>query len=182
MTNTSQKKERVPFNYERPDYVSFVNALQGICNNTDFYTGEVIDGISQDTKNQIETILAIFEKRVKKYEEKYGSASNKGNQNRSENVPNKNNETNAIDYLEVKTPVIENIENYCTSENQVETDISKDFQPMCKNCMLLKKGDCFGKDNICEDYRYAPDMDDEKRKNWPKYGDATFFRMHGYKK
>lgn len=130
------------------------------------------EGLSQDTKEQIEAMLAIYEKRVKKYEEKYGSAKNTKNHKSGANVQNENGKTNTIEDL------IENTENDCIEENQEETDTSKDFQHTCSTCMLRKKGDCFGsKRNICEDYKYAPNMDDEKRKNWPKYGDVTSIRI-----
>lgn len=47
----------------------------------------------------------------------------------------------------------------------------------CKNCIEMKQGKCIGKQNICEDYRYAPPMTEEKKNQWPKYGDATAFRL-----
>lgn len=37
----------------------------------------------------------------------------------------------------------------------------------CNNCMLLKKGDCFGKAEICEDFRYSPSMSISDKENWP---------------
>lgn len=39
----------------------------------------------------------------------------------------------------------------------------------CKNCMLLKKGDYFGKDKICEDFRYSPSMSASDKEHWPSF-------------
>ena len=61
-----------------------------------------------------------------------------------------------------------NIEKYLTPE---------EFQQKCENCMLNIKGECFGRKAICEDYSYAPQIDEEIRKDWPKIGDATYYRM-----
>lgn len=52
----------------------------------------------------------------------------------------------------------------------------------CKECLSYRKEECFGKNKICDDFKYAPLMDDEKRRNWPRYGDATYFRMTSRKK
>ncbi len=47
----------------------------------------------------------------------------------------------------------------------------------CKNCMVMKRGECFGKKNICEDYRYSPRVTEEIKRTWPDYGDATAIRL-----
>lgn len=47
----------------------------------------------------------------------------------------------------------------------------------CKNCMEMRKGECFGKSEICEFFRYAPTISKDEINNWPKYGDATYYRM-----
>ena len=47
----------------------------------------------------------------------------------------------------------------------------------CKTCLEMKRGDCFGKQQVCDDYKYAPPMTEEKKQQWPKYGDATAFRL-----
>ncbi len=49
----------------------------------------------------------------------------------------------------------------------------------CKNCIEMKKGDCFGQNSICESYKHSPVISEEKRKDWPKYGDATMFKLSG---
>lgn len=53
----------------------------------------------------------------------------------------------------------------------------RDETRSCYNCLLQKKEECFGKSKICEDYKPIPRINKEKMDNWPKYGDATFFRM-----
>ena len=47
----------------------------------------------------------------------------------------------------------------------------------CKTCLEMKRGDCFGKEEACDEYKYSPPMTEEKRQQWPKYGDATAFRL-----
>ena len=47
----------------------------------------------------------------------------------------------------------------------------------CKNCLSYKKEECFGKPVTCKDFKYAPNMTEEKKQNWPKFGDATAFRL-----
>jgi hypothetical protein len=56
-------------------------------------------------------------------------------------------------------------------------DINSSSRETCKNCMEMRKGECIGKQSICEFFRYAPNISKEELDNWPKYGDATYFRM-----
>ena len=37
----------------------------------------------------------------------------------------------------------------------------------CSDCMLYKKGDCFGQSKICNDFKYSPSMSSEEKENWP---------------
>ena len=48
---------------------------------------------------------------------------------------------------------------------------------ICNNCLILKKGDCFGKKVICKDYKHVASVSKEEISNWPEYGDATYYRM-----
>ena len=42
----------------------------------------------------------------------------------------------------------------------------------------MRRGDCFGGTGmVCEFYRFAPTIPQAERDSWPKYGDATYFRM-----
>lgn len=47
----------------------------------------------------------------------------------------------------------------------------------CKNCMVMKRGECLGGKNVCEFYRYSPAMTEEMKRTWPDYGDATAIRL-----
>ena len=47
----------------------------------------------------------------------------------------------------------------------------------CINCMLYKNETCFGKKEICEDFRPSPKLSTEEIERWPKYGDATRFKL-----
>ncbi len=47
----------------------------------------------------------------------------------------------------------------------------------CKNCIEMKRGECIGRKNICEFYRYSPPVTEEIKRTWPEYGDATAIRL-----
>ena len=38
----------------------------------------------------------------------------------------------------------------------------------CNNCRLKRNGECFGKNKICQDYKYAPVITEEQARAWPK--------------
>lgn len=38
----------------------------------------------------------------------------------------------------------------------------------CNNCRLKRNGECFGKNKICQDYKYAPVITEEQARVWPK--------------
>ena len=53
----------------------------------------------------------------------------------------------------------------------------------CDNCMEMRSGECAGSQGMCEFYRYCPSpLSKEQTADWPKYGDATYFRMKYGKK
>lgn len=70
------------------------------------------------------------------------------------------------------------------SKKTPSADMKMEVTPIktCKNCMVMRRGDCFGEQNICEMFRYAPTVSEEETKKWPKYGDATLYRMKNKKK
>ena len=48
----------------------------------------------------------------------------------------------------------------------------------CSNCFLRYTGACTSLAEIaCEDYRVRQVLDQEEIDNWPKYGDATAYRL-----
>ncbi|NCB42144.1 MAG: hypothetical protein EOM59_05945 [Clostridia bacterium] len=49
----------------------------------------------------------------------------------------------------------------------------------CNNCMKMKNGECLGGKSICKFYRNSPSISQEEMASWPKYGDATYLRLHG---
>lgn len=51
--------------------------------------------------------------------------------------------------------------------------------PNCSLCMKSRSGDCFGNrnGNTCNDYIPIPDIPKHRREHWPKYGDATAFKL-----
>ncbi len=49
----------------------------------------------------------------------------------------------------------------------------------CKDCMDYRNGNCFTANKICEDFRYAPTFTRKETENWPKEGDASYFRRKG---
>ena len=40
-------------------------------------------------------------------------------------------------------------------------------------------GQCFGKDQVCPDFRKALTLSEEEKSRWPTEGDAFFIREHG---
>ena len=55
--------------------------------------------------------------------------------------------------------------------------------PNCSICMKNRSEVCFGNSNVetCDDYIPIPDIPKEKREHWPKYGDATAFKLGEYR-
>ena len=47
----------------------------------------------------------------------------------------------------------------------------------CDSCFYLKNESCFGRSNICEDYKHVVSISKEEAARWPKFGDATYYRM-----
>ena len=47
----------------------------------------------------------------------------------------------------------------------------------CKDCMLYKNETCFGKKELCADFNPAPRVSKSEMELWPKYGDATRFKL-----
>lgn len=50
----------------------------------------------------------------------------------------------------------------------------------CKDCNLIKTDECLGKESICSFFKPAFDLDESESGHWPKFGDATYFRLHGW--
>jgi hypothetical protein len=59
---------------------------------------------------------------------------------------------------------------------QNQKDIN-DTNSTCNDCALQRMGDCCGQKSICSFFRACPTISLEEKENWPKYGDATAFRM-----
>ena len=57
------------------------------------------------------------------------------------------------------------------------SDYSKEYEHDCKDCMVLRRGDCFGEKKLCSFFVASPKVTKEEMDNWPKYGDATYYRM-----
>jgi len=61
----------------------------------------------------------------------------------------------------------------------IKKETSNNPSRSCSNCMSMKNGDCLGGKSICEFYRNSPSISQEEMASWPKYGDATYLRLHG---
>ena len=48
----------------------------------------------------------------------------------------------------------------------------------CRKCMLYRRQDCLGEQAICDMFRPFPDINQEDKDHWPKWGDATYIRLH----
>lgn len=49
----------------------------------------------------------------------------------------------------------------------------------CAKCNLIKTGDCLGKAEACEFYEPAYSVDGGEKANWPRLGDASYYRFYG---
>lgn len=59
-----------------------------------------------------------------------------------------------------------------------KNDIKESNKKSCNTCMLMKRGDCSGLQNkVCDDYKHSPSVSEREKENWPKYGDATAFKL-----
>lgn len=71
------------------------------------------------------------------------------------------NHFNTLDQKEIKCM------NLITQPNQLH-------KSECSSCVFQRCGDCFGKEQICDDYRGTSEIDVS---HGTSYGDATFIRM-----
>lgn len=179
-TNRSNRNSNVFFGKaKKPNKKECIEILDGLCKNIDFYTGEYIVGLSEESKNQIKLLIEFLSPKSNTNNEIEQTTSHP--KETAKTIDNKETTStkNIVNELEVIT---EGIEELSKSEELNNSIIQEEKSLTCRNCLEYKKSDCFGKPQICEDFRYSPDMDDEKRKNWPKYGDASYFRMHGHRR
>ena len=164
---------------KRPNKKECIAILESLTQEIDFYTGECIVGLSEASKEQLQLLVNFLNPTQK-------------DPSIEQNTPPK--EENPVEIVNVQKPLEQEPitdeteitleeEPLFGNEELLENTSSIEEKPLtCKNCLEYKKSECFGKPQPCDDFRYSPDMDEEKRKNWPKYGDATFFRMHGHKR
>ena len=52
----------------------------------------------------------------------------------------------------------------------------------CKDCMVYKREDCFGEQELCDRFRKVPVADKTITDNWPKIGTATYYRIKNSRK
>lgn len=57
------------------------------------------------------------------------------------------------------------------SDYEIEKNYKSKSQ--CENCMEYKNGNCFGKSQICDDFRLAPEISKEELDRWPKNGSVS---------
>ena len=54
----------------------------------------------------------------------------------------------------------------------------KQTEKKCDNCFLKHTGECTSLSGVvCDDYRAKQTLDQNDIDNWPKYGDATAYKM-----
>lgn len=80
---------------------------------------------------------------------------------------------------EVKKDLTDEDKKLLMEIKKVESDI---IETSCKNCMLYISEECCGDQNICELYKYSPNVSRKEINSWPKFGDATYFRLHSRKR
>ena len=79
------------------------------------------------------------------------------------------------------TPSIINQQSKLKSRSSVtdqQLNLISNDSPSCFQCMLQARDDCFGMPHgICEKFVQKPEISADKQKNWPKYGDASAYRL-----
>lgn len=68
------------------------------------------------------------------------------------------------------------LESVKTNNNQIES-VEPKFT--CRDCMDFRNSNCFGGNEICEDFRFAYTFSKREMENWPTMGDATYLRLKG---
>lgn len=128
------------------NFYQFILTLQALSEGVHPVTGEIINGIDNELKADILKILLYFEAKLQ---------NKKTFQNAGQSYS-----ANEYGYIEETKPI----------ETPQTTPQS------CKNCMEMKNGNCFGRNVICEDFRFSPTISKKEMANWPKYGDVTAFK------
>lgn len=64
---------------------------------------------------------------------------------------------------------------------KIQNEEKTDNTHTCSNCMKQKSEECYGSVEICKDFIYCPNLENEK-KYWPEYGDATSFKAYAKRK
>ncbi|HZK33486.1 MAG TPA: hypothetical protein VFC60_03200 [Tissierellaceae bacterium] len=59
-----------------------------------------------------------------------------------------------------------------------DQDTNEILNRTCDDCFILKKGDCFGRKEICEDFKYVASVSKGYYESWPKYCDASMWRVN----
>ena len=68
------------------------------------------------------------------------------------------------------------------TRDEKDPRVQKEEAYTCMDCMEQRNENCFGKKKICPDFRYAPRITQQDRETWPKFGDATGFRLKAVKR
>ena len=68
------------------------------------------------------------------------------------------------------------------TRDEMDPRVQKEEAYTCMDCMEQRNENCFGKKKICPDFRYAPRITQQDRETWPKFGDATGFRLKAVKR
>ncbi len=205
----------------------FIETLNAFCSNVNYFSGEVITGVSKESKNSFNQMLNYFKSKQdskNKTAQKYTRLGQKWDVEEKELLKQEidkgfsikeiaqlhNRSTGAITSQLLKmgyitsnmnsefsnknissekeivsgtSEIAEEVEESFTANNLTNKDedykakSNSDQNYTCKNCLSYKKEECFGKPVTCKDFKYAPNMTEEKKQNWPKFGDATAFRL-----
>lgn len=75
-------------------------------------------------------------------------------------------------------PIENNMQKMPINDSELGYIQSGHIMYTCSDCVLQRCGDCFGKGEICEDFKFTPRLDVGLSNGTP-CGDATFFKMHG---
>jgi hypothetical protein len=63
-----------------------------------------------------------------------------------------------------------------TDGQLLKPKVSQNYEYKCRDCMVYRRGDCFGKMHLCDDFIASPNISRQEMDNWPSMGDASRYK------
>ena len=128
----------------------------------------------RDKPYDIKYLLEAFER---KYPETYNAIVNREEDGVEKSLYSNGHDMKAYDGKGGNHKRSNSKKNNIKKSNTQKSNMKKSNAKSCNTCMLMKRGECFGKKEICPDYKHSPSVSEKEKENWPTYGDATAFKL-----